>query len=129
MNQTILIVAMMLLAPGAYGQQEIRLRLDLPVGEEWYTPAADNPHRKSADEEWVRNVRSPVMEVYPAAQPNGTGVAVAPGGGFRILATQLSVPNRHSGDDKLLIRKRLFDFASFAHGETSRAESALDRPP
>jgi acetyl esterase/lipase len=88
-----LIVATMLLVPVAYGQQEIRLRPDLPAGEEWYTPPADNPHRKSADEKWVRNVKSPVMEVYPASRPNGTAVVVAPGGGFRILAIE------HEGRD------------------------------
>jgi acetyl esterase/lipase len=81
------------LSAGAYAQDEIRLRPDLPASEEWYTPPADNPHRKSADEKWVRNVKSPVMEVYPAARPNGTAVVVAPGGGFRILAIE------HEGRD------------------------------
>ncbi|MCP5114030.1 MAG: alpha/beta hydrolase [bacterium] len=94
MKPTILILLlMMLLAPGAFGQEEIRLRPDLPAGEEWYTPPADNPHRNSAEEKWVRNVRSPVMEVYPTEQPNGTAVVVAPGGGFRILAIE------HEGRD------------------------------
>jgi acetyl esterase/lipase len=87
-KKTILILTMMLLVPGAYGQEEIRLRPDLPAGEEWYTPPADNVHRKSADEKWVRNVKSPVLEVYPAARPNGTAVVVAPGGGFSILAIE-----------------------------------------
>lgn len=93
MKPTIFVGAMMLLAPGGWGQEEIRLRPDLPGGEEWYTPPADNPHRKSADEKWVRNVKSPVMEVYPARQPNGTAVVVAPGGGFTILAIE------HEGRD------------------------------
>jgi len=87
-KQRALFVSMMLLASGAYSQQEVKLRPDLPAGEEWYTPSADNPHRNSADEKWVRNVRSPVIEVYPAAQPNGTAVVVAPGGGFSILAIE-----------------------------------------
>jgi acetyl esterase/lipase len=90
---TILIITMMILVPAASGQQEIRLRPDLPAGEEWYTPPADNQHRKSADEKWVRKVTSPVMEVYPAAQPNGAAVVVAPGGGFSILAIE------HEGRD------------------------------
>ena len=34
-----------------------------------------------------------VMEVYPAAKPNGTAVVVAPGGGFTILAIE------HEGRD------------------------------
>lgn len=86
--RTKILLAMILLVPGAYAQQEIRLRPDLPAGEEWYTPPADNPHRNSADEKWVRKVQSPVMEVYPAARPNGTAVVVAPGGGFSILAIE-----------------------------------------
>lgn len=73
--------------------QTIVLRPDLPAGEEWYTPPADNPHRKSATEKWVRKVMRPVMEVYPAAKPNGTGVVIAPGGGFNILAIE------HEGRD------------------------------
>jgi acetyl esterase/lipase len=93
MTKAILIVAILFLVPKSYAQQEIQLRPDLPPGEEWYTPPADNPHRKSADEKWVRNVKSPVIEVYPAAEPNGTAVVVAPGGGFSILAIE------HEGRD------------------------------
>jgi acetyl esterase/lipase len=78
---------------GAAEPQTVVLRPDLPAGEEWYTPPADNPHRKSASEKWVRKVSRPVMEVYPAARPNGTGLVVAPGGGFTILAIE------HEGRD------------------------------
>jgi acetyl esterase/lipase len=73
--------------------QEIVLRPDLPAGEEWYTPESANQHVKSPAEKWVRKVKSPVMEVYPAPQPNGTAVVVAPGGGFSILAIE------HEGRD------------------------------
>ena len=73
--------------------QTIALRPDLPAGEEWYTPPDDNPPRKTATEKWVRKVKSPVMEVYPAAKPNGTAVVIAPGGGFTILAIE------HEGRD------------------------------
>lgn len=73
--------------------QEIVLRPDLPAGEELYTPEASNPHVKSPTEKWVRKVKRPVMEVYPAAKPNGTAVVVAPGGGFTILAIE------HEGRD------------------------------
>jgi acetyl esterase/lipase len=72
---------------------EIRLRPDLPAGEEWYTPPSTNEHVKSPSEKWVRKVKSPVMEVYPAKNPNGTAVVVAPGGGFSILAIE------HEGRD------------------------------
>ena len=72
----------------AADRREIVLRPDLPAGEEWYTPPADNAHVKSPTEKWVRKVTRPVMEVYPAANPNGTGVVVAPGGGFSILAIE-----------------------------------------
>jgi acetyl esterase/lipase len=74
--------------PGAPTPAEIVLRPDLPAGEEWYTPPADNQHVRSASEKWVRKVKRPVMEVYPAARPNGTAVVVAPGGGFNILAIE-----------------------------------------
>jgi acetyl esterase/lipase len=84
---------MMLGMPGAAEPQTIVLRPDLPAGEEWYTPPADNPHRKSATEKWVRKVSRPVMEVYPATRPNGTAIVVAPGGGFTILAIE------HEGRD------------------------------
>ena len=70
------------------GPQEIVLRPDLPPGEEWYTPPSDNPHVTSPAERWVRKVMRPVMEVYPAARPNGAAVIVAPGGGFSILAIE-----------------------------------------
>lgn len=73
--------------------QEIVLRPDLPAGEEWYTPPPDNPHVKSPTEKWVRKVTQPVMEVYPAANPTGAAVVVAPGGGFSILAIE------HEGRD------------------------------
>ena len=73
--------------------QTIVLRPDLPAGEEWYTPPSDNPHVKSPAEKWVRKVTRPVMEVYPAAKPNGTGIVIAPGGGFSILAIE------HEGRD------------------------------
>lgn len=73
--------------------RQIVLRPDLPAGEEWYTPPPDNPHVKSPTEKWVRKVTQPVMEVYPAAKPNGTGVVIAPGGGFTILAIE------HEGRD------------------------------
>ena len=73
--------------------QQIVLRPDLPAGEEWYTPPPGNVHVKSAAERWVRKVKQPVMEVYPAARPNGVGVVVAPGGGFTILAIE------HEGRD------------------------------
>jgi acetyl esterase/lipase len=77
----------------AQARQEIALRPDLPAGEELYTPEAANPHVKSPGEKWVRKVKSPVLEIYPAAHPNGTGVVVAPGGGFTILAIE------HEGRD------------------------------
>lgn len=77
----------------AQAPQEIVLRPDLPAGEELYTPDAPNPHVKSPTEKWVRKVKRPVMEVYPAARPNGTAVVVAPGGGFTILAIE------HEGRD------------------------------
>ena len=73
--------------------QEIVLRPDLPAGEEWYTPESTNQHAKSPTEKWVRKVKRPVMEVFPAPQPNGTAVVVAPGGGFSILAIE------HEGRD------------------------------
>jgi acetyl esterase/lipase len=73
--------------------EEIVLRPDLPTGEELYTPEATNPHVKSPTEKWVRKVKRPVLEVYPAARPNGTAVVVAPGGGFTILAIE------HEGRD------------------------------
>jgi len=79
--------------PQAAQIQEIVLRPDLPAGEEWYTPESTNAHVKSPDEKWVRKVKRPVMEVYPAAHPNGTAVIVAPGGGFSILAIE------HEGRD------------------------------
>lgn len=72
--------------------QEIVLRSDLPAGEEWYSPG-NNQHVNSPSEKWVRKVRRPVMEVYPAANPNGTAIVVAPGGGFSILAIE------HEGRD------------------------------
>jgi len=68
--------------------QEIILRPDLSSGEEWYTPESTNQHVRSPTEKWVRKVKRPVMEVYPAPQPNGTAVVVAPGGGFSILAIE-----------------------------------------
>ncbi|HEY7461261.1 MAG TPA: alpha/beta hydrolase, partial [Gemmatimonadota bacterium] len=77
----------------AQERQEIALRPDLPGGEELYTPEAANPHVKSPSEKWVRKVKSPVLEVYPAPRPNGTAVVVAPGGGFAILAIE------HEGRD------------------------------
>jgi acetyl esterase/lipase len=82
----VLVVAPELLL--AQSRQEIPLRPDLPAGEELYTPEASNPHVKSPSEKWYRKVKSPVLEAYPAAQPNGTGVVVAPGGGFTILAIE-----------------------------------------
>ncbi|MEZ5401532.1 MAG: alpha/beta hydrolase [Bryobacteraceae bacterium] len=77
----------------ANAADEIVLRPDLPAGEEWYKPEAANQHVKSPDERWVRKVRRPVLEVYPAAVPNGTSVVIAPGGGFNILAIE------HEGRD------------------------------
>lgn len=77
----------------AAGLKEIILRPDLPAGEEWFTPPADNVHRKSDTEKWVRKVQRPTLEVYEAARPNGTAVVVAPGGGFTILAIE------HEGRD------------------------------
>lgn len=77
----------------AAGPKEIILRPDLPAGEEWFTPPADNVHRKSDTEKWVRKVQRPTLEVYEAARPNGTAVVVAPGGGFTILAIE------HEGRD------------------------------
>jgi acetyl esterase/lipase len=65
--------------------REIVLRPDLPAGEEWYVPEG-NIHLKTPSEKWVRKVMRPVVEVYPAATPNGTGVIIAPGGGFAFLA-------------------------------------------
>ena len=68
--------------------EEIVLRPDLPAGEEWYTPPSDNQHVKSSDEKWVRKVKRPVLEIYLAPKSNGSGVVVAPGGGFTILAIE-----------------------------------------
>jgi acetyl esterase/lipase len=78
---------------GAADVKTIVLRPDLPAGEEWYTPEATNQHVKSPTEKWLRKVSRPVMEIYPAAKPNGTAVVVAPGGGFTILAIE------HEGRD------------------------------
>lgn len=36
--------------------------------------------------DWYRNVSQPTLTVYRPAQPNGTGVIICPGGGWRILA-------------------------------------------
>lgn len=95
-NQTLLRMILSALCALPYllaAESEIVLRPDLPAGEEWYTPPANNPHVKSPDEKWVRKVRRPVLEVYPAPKPNGTAVVVAPGGGFTILAIE------HEGRD------------------------------
>lgn len=73
--------------------QEIVLRPDLPAGEEWFTPPADNVHVQRPTEKWVRLVKRPTLEIYPAPKPNGAGVVVAPGGGFRLLAIE------HEGRD------------------------------
>lgn len=81
------------LAALAAPPQEIVLRPDLPAGEEWYTPEAANQHVNSPSEKWVRKVKRPTMEVYPAANSNGTAIVVAPGGGFSILAIE------HEGRD------------------------------
>jgi acetyl esterase/lipase len=72
--------------------QEIVLRPDLPAGEEWYSPG-NNQHVNSPSEKWVRKVKRPAMEIYPAANPNGAAIVVAPGGGFSILAIE------HEGRD------------------------------
>jgi len=88
----VLLILIALALPAA-AQQEIVLRPDLPAGEEWYTPEADNVHVKSAAEKWVRNVQRPTLEVYPVLRPNGTAVVIAPGGGFNILAIE------HEGRD------------------------------
>lgn len=87
MTRTVLLLFSVSLLRAA-GPQEIVLRPDLPAGEEWYTPPANNPHVKSPAEKWVRKVKRPVMEVYPAANPCGSAVVVAPGGGFSILAIE-----------------------------------------
>jgi acetyl esterase/lipase len=87
------VFGLLFLAATMAAQQEIVLRPDLPVGEEWYTPPADNVHVKSASEKWVRNVQRPTLEVYPVLRPNGTAVIIAPGGGFNILAIE------HEGRD------------------------------
>jgi acetyl esterase/lipase len=95
-SQTFSFLAGLLLTAGMIRgaePQQIVLRPDLPAGEEWYTPPADNQHVKSPTEKWVRKVTQPVMEVHPAAKPNGTAVVVAPGGGFSILAIE------HEGRD------------------------------
>jgi acetyl esterase/lipase len=83
-------VPALLLAAGGLlaAAPEIVLRPDLPAGEEWYTPESTNQHVRSPQEKWVRKVKRPVLEVYPAARPNGTAVVVAPGGGFNILAIE-----------------------------------------
>jgi len=88
-----LVIALPLLTLAAYAAEEVVLRPDLPAGEEWYTPESTNVHVKSPHEKWVRKVRRPVLEIYPASKPNGTGVVVAPGGGFNILAIE------HEGRD------------------------------
>ena len=82
-----------MITAAAYEAPTIVLRPDLPAGEEWYTPPADNPHIKSPSEQWVRKVTRPVLEVYPATKPNGTAIVIAPGGGFSILAIE------HEGRD------------------------------
>lgn len=87
------LLALPLLALPLLAAEEIVLRPDLPAGEELYTPEATNQHAKSPTEKWYRNVRRPVMEVYPAPKPNGTAIVVAPGGGFNILAIE------HEGRD------------------------------
>src|SRR5688572_3967613 len=96
MRLTAAIGAMFLWVPChvlAQARQEIVLRPDLPAGEEFYTPEAANPHVKSSTEQWMRKVKRPVLEVHPAARPNGTAVVIAPGGGFTILAIE------HEGRD------------------------------
>lgn len=82
------LLAFLVLPVSGADPETIVLRPDLPAGEEWFTPPADNVHRKSADEKWVRKVMRPTMEVYPAARPNGTAVVIAPGGGFTVLAIE-----------------------------------------
>ena len=75
--------ALLLLAAAAVRAappQEVVLRPDLPAGEEWYTPESTNQHVNSPAEKWVRKVQRPTMEVYPAADPNGSAIVVAPGG-------------------------------------------------
>lgn len=89
-------VAGVLAGVGLMSAAEVKtivLRPDLPAGEEWYTPESTNQHVMSPSEKWLRKVTRPVMEIYPAARPNGTAVVVAPGGGFTILAIE------HEGRD------------------------------
>ncbi len=44
------------------------------------------PGAPSGDYDWPRNVSRPTLTVVRAARPNGTGVIICPGGGWRILA-------------------------------------------
>jgi len=83
----------LLFASALLGAEEIRLRPDLPFNEELYDPGDNNPHKKHPHEKWVRKVTSPVLEIYPVNNGNGTAVIVAPGGGFTILAIE------HEGRD------------------------------
>lgn len=81
-------VLLFALAAAAAPPQKIVLRPDLPAGEEWYTPESTNQHVNHPSEKWVRRVKRPTLEVYAAADSNGTAIVVAPGGGFSILAIE-----------------------------------------
>lgn len=51
------------------------------------------PVGTAGDAAMLRNVSEPTLSVYRPANPNGIGVIVCPGGGWRILAWQ------HEGTD------------------------------
>lgn len=72
-------LALLALAAPAAERHVIPMRTDLPRGEEVFIGPNDTERR-------IRKITSPTMLVYPAAQPNGTGIIVIPGGGLTHLS-------------------------------------------
>jgi len=88
-------LAFMAFAAGSLAAAEPSVTLKLwpagtpdPAGFKLDQPEHEVPKKNDNDVKRVTNVTDPTIAVYKAANPNGTAVIVAPGGGYSILAIE-----------------------------------------
>lgn len=96
------IVPLLILSSAVLAQESVAVWPGLAPGEESESRGELLPPRTKGPDavQRVRNVRLPMMEVFPATNPNGTAVLILPGGGFTYV-----VPNLEGSEAALWLNK------------------------
>ena len=89
-------------------------------------PPREQPRGDFPPIERVENVRRPTLDVYPAANPNGVGVVILPGGGFKYVVPNLEGSEAAAILNRLGITAFVLRYRTKADADDAGWPNALD---